>query len=962
MAKIQITEKLSYTFFTVLFLITISTLYYVFINKINFSPLHNIIFGSIIFFVLLAISIKSFLLYNQTQDKRMAVLSASFLSSSIFEIFHILHSSSLNLEFAYWYFEVFTILSGLLILIIYSHKPITDEPKKFQSNVFLNYLSYTLVALILLNISGDYIGIIALSLPLESIFSAFYILFAFILADVRLNKKLPVFSPFILGILLLVFSDMFEPTLYFVKSQYRFFLHFSDIFALLLIFTGLKDQLVKSDYFSLKEKILLYNGLFVSFLYFLVIIYSSFVIGFDFQSSFNYMFFAIFFVMIVSFYFLTKKITAPIANIIDWLINYKPGEKPEQLKVISDDEIGSLTTEFNKNAIQIYDYSVKEKESIKREQILRGIIEKIRSSLELEETLSFICEETAKLFNVQRVALAVFPNQNNLEEYIIKKEYKSSPAIKDHNQVKNFEKAAAYWGAGLLLDENGLAFDNIEDSNTPDYFKNVYRELGVKSMLGASVRKGENAWGTLVLSEYNTSRHWSKEEKNLLNTIADQVYISINQAELFEKTKQTAERERLLRIIVETLRSSLELTEVKGKVVKILGEAFNADRCYFRSYDRVNDKFAPVDVEYLSSPEVKSLLFIEPNQEGLKLFSNEAKKQKTGFTPVIVNKEVIKGTATEDYFKSSEIKADYAVPIINREEEVIWLVLHYSKEDPKLNEDDLELLETIAYQIDITFEQLKLYNAEKISAEREKISRNIVEILRSSLDKNIIKHLFVRNIGKLFDADRVIFSDYDKKNKIYLPVDRDSEYLSSPSEKSFVNFDWTNISASEFIQPLLEKREFLIESLDEYIEKSNKSQDFISLFKDANIQSSYNFPVLYQGEIMGFFCIDFSKEIHKLSTEDINRIRSMCTQAGIALYHADLLTQIQESTKEKEKFILEIASGSKAILENIVEISSQMANTEAKCEEHIKHISRINDVVKQLLELTSKFITDTPLN
>ncbi len=52
---------------------------------------------------------------------------------------------------------------------------------------------------------------------------------------------------------------------------------------------------------------------------------------------------------------------------------------------------------------------------------------------------------------------------------------------------------------------------------------------------------------------------------------------------------------------------------------------------------------------------------------------------------------------------------------------------------------------------------------------------------------------------------------------------------------------------------------------------------------------------------MGYFCIEFTKgSCHKLSDEDINRIRSMCTQAGLALNHADLYIKAQEGTRIKE--------------------------------------------------------------
>lgn len=417
----------------------------------------------------------------------------------------------------------------------------------------------------------------------------------------------------------------------------------------------------------------------------------------------------------------------------------------------SDDEINLLNMIANQIAIAIHQAKLYKmtQTNAERESLLRNIIEKIRSSLDIEETLSFICEETAKLFNVQRTAITVFPCPENFEEFIIKKEYKSSPEIQGFTQTENPSKLAAFWGDILIKSGEVVAIDNIKESDTPDYFKNPYESIGIKSIMGVSIRKGKNVWGTLVLSEYNNYRHWTDEERSLLKTISDQIYIAINQAELYEQ---------------------------------------------------------------------------------------EQKQSK-----------------------------------------------------------------------------------------REQFGRSIIEILRNTIDKNIVKHLFVRSIAKNFNANRVFFADFDSQNSKYLPIDENSEFLSSSEEKSFVNQDWSIDSISEYIQPLLEKRELKIQCWDEYVKKNVISEDFKSRFIDANVKSSYNFPVLYEGTIMGFFCIEFTHEgCRKLSDEDISSIRNICTQAGIALYHAELYRKEKE-TAERERILREVINKIRSSLD-IEDIKYEIVN------------------------------------
>jgi len=987
----------------------------------------------------------------------------------------------------------------------------------------------------------------------------------------------------------------------------------------------------------------------------------------------------------------------------------------EDKKVFTKDELIFLKSLTDQAEIALYqaDLLEKEKKTAQRERLLRVIAEKMRSSLDIEETLAFICQETAKLFNVQRVAISSFPNSDNYQLSVLRKEYKVSDEMTSIANVPEVSNVTLFWNTNVITKNDTLGFDDIQESTVPDFFKNTYQAMGVRSIIGTPVKKGTKTWGILVLSEYNKKRHWTIEEKDLLKAIADEVFIAVNQAELFakekinakreklinnifikmlstfaineirhivtdigvmtkadrcyfveaepeflkgkpvdlngeylsspdiksivgeefsvednrkyvelylekrdiqlfdyediqknagpeyegmkkysqkfnlksgigipffymdkllavlcieyvkekvlpteeefdflrilgnqigiafhqiinyQKTKETAEREIILRKIIETVRSSLDINEVKKRIVNELGVVFGADRCYFRSYDRVNGLILPPDVEYLSSDEIPSLRNVEVDQYALKYFVDEVIQRKKGFYPTVVNEEFAKGTPVETYMKMHNIKADYAIPIVDRSDELTWLVLHYSKADPKLSEEYMRLLETIAYQIDIAFEQIKLYHlAEKtaeregllrktfetmrssldinniktsivaevcnvlkadrcfimeydkdndkflvvsdeylassdipsfkgtdvnkelpnfteaikkgkniiinnkkilmdndvqyenfeveknsidkykinsaftfplyysktllgamsvhyvgkehtiideeiklldiitnqiaiaiyqaklfkitqMQAEREKISRNIIEILRSSMDEKTIKKLFVKNIGKYFKANRVFFSDYDQESNTYLPIDSNSEYLSGPEEKSFVDFDFSNESLRGFIQPLMEKREVKIQSWDEYIQGKPKTDVLITRFENAQVKSSYNLPVLYQQKIMGYFCIEFTHEVTKLVDEDINRIRSICTQAGIALYQAELYQKAHDADVEKGELIENISRKLKDPLINIIEIAERLPREVDNCSKQIDDLNDISKNGKKLLDLSS---------
>lgn len=627
-------------------------------------------------------------------------------------------------------------------------------------------------------------------------------------------------------------------------------------------------------------------------------------------------------------------------------------------RVLSYDEMAFLKTLVDQAGVAFYQAELyySQKNIAEREKLTREITERIRSSLNLDETLSFICEELTKIFRVQRSTITVPSAMDSNGSSMIRREYITSENIEGLGNKGHLIEIRSYWEK--LLDKNSVVgLDNIEKSDVPGYFKDFYKELGVKSIIGASIKKGENVLGILVLSEYNEYRHWTAEERELLEIISSQIYIAINQAELYAKTKKNAEREQSLRRIVNIFRQTLDIDEIKKTFVNEVGKYFNADRCFIYEF---GPNIKPgIYFEYTSSQDVKRMSEADFNKPQFKYWEKVMFEENisTGtFCPdlqqfIIDNN--LQNTPVDEHRVEFDIKTAIGIPIVYIEQTFGSLIVQYTKEVTNLTEEDITFLRSLAEQASIALHQGELYKEIQAQAERERISRNIIEILRSSIDKTIIKKLFVKNIGKFFNADRVFFSEYDHEKKMYLPVDENSEYLSSPEEKSFVGFDWSIPEIQSWIRPLLEKREMKIVDWDEYVKEGHEiNESILSLYRETSTKSKYGFPVIYQDSILGFFCIEFTQKAFKLNDEDIGRIRSICTQAGVALYHADLYSKAQECYTSKESYKVELLSKIEKPAHEILDISLMLTQNDFERQVEMEYLKNIINSCNQLLELT----------
>lgn len=353
-----------------------------------------------------------------------------------------------------------------------------------------------------------------------------------------------------------------------------------------------------------------------------------------------------------------------------------------------------------------------------------------------------------------------------------------------------------------------------------------------------------------------------------------------------------ARRERSIRRIFESMQSISDQNEIKNIIIDEINKAFDADRCFIALYDPINncfyfDRYS----EYLPPEIYVNYKIINDYDLNIKqvndLFKSNIEVCFANVEEYIVENS-LQGTPREKLLREYNIKSSCNIPIYYANNLLGYLIIQFTNDYKEFKKDDFAFLKTMATQIGIAINQADTYETKQTQTESEGISEIDVETLKAHKSKNIIKRFFVKNIGKLFNADRVFFSEYDPEKEIYLPVNIDSEYLSSTKEKSFVNFDFTDESVREYIQPLMEKRELNIFRWDEYNQENSKTDGMIARFEKANVKSSYNIPVLYEERLMGYFCIEYTHKVNTLSEEDLNKIRNICAQTGIALYHLDL--------------------------------------------------------------------------
>jgi GAF domain-containing protein/signal transduction histidine kinase len=593
----------------------------------------------------------------------------------------------------------------------------------------------------------------------------------------------------------------------------------------------------------------------------------------------------------------------------------------------TEKEVGLLHTivDYIYAAMRQAELYSKTKQQAEREALLRKIIETIRSNLNIDEVLTIICDEMGKLFNVQRATIVEFPEKDSYKTWITRQEYTKGTKVKGIVDFQFHDQIGNYWGKQLHDKGLPLVIDNIEESDAPDFFKKNYGGLGVKSVIGIPIIMEKEKKGLIALSEYNYYRHWTKEEQIFLHTIGDQVNIAIKQVELYEKEKQTAKREKLLRDITETIRSSLDIEQIKIEIVRSVAQALTIDRTFMVEFDPKINKYIPLKYEYLLNPNVKSMIGFDPETEAPEMSTFSKLEDETIVYDIdeLIKKHQLENTPTGIFLKNYNIKSGFNIAIRYSDRFYGTLSCNYSKKSA-FSREQIEFAKVLASQTAMALYQAELYEKEKQTAKREKLLRDITNTIRSILDLKSIKHEIVNEIGKVLNCDRVIFAEFNQQTKTYL-IDESSEYLSRLDLRSFVNFDFSTFPGFKYLQSRHErKKDVIYRDLNKFLDEKNLKESNLEEFcRYFDIQALLAICIVYKDEFLGNLFIQYTK-IHNFTDEELEFIRTLASQAGVAIYQSRLYQTATEATN-REYLLRNITTTIRSTL-NLKDIKNKIVN------------------------------------
>ncbi|XGV95908.1 MAG: PAS domain S-box protein [Leptolyngbya sp. BL-A-14] len=213
------------------------------------------------------------------------------------------------------------------------------------------------------------------------------------------------------------------------------------------------------------------------------------------------------------------------------------------------------------------------RQQAERDRLLSTIALHIRQSLDLEEILHRTVAEVRQFLQTDRVLLYHFgvSREGRLVADAVAPEWdihtENSPHyVWYHDQTALYNQGKTY----IVNDTTQLG--------VPSDYLEIMQRLQIKAKVVVPIMQGDQLWGILAVHQCSSTRQWQPFEIALLEPLATQVAIAIQQAQLFSQVQQQAQREHLLNQISQTINSSLEADYILQEIANLTGDSFNVDR------------------------------------------------------------------------------------------------------------------------------------------------------------------------------------------------------------------------------------------------------------------------------------------------------------------------------------------------------------------------------------------------
>jgi GAF domain-containing protein len=535
-------------------------------------------------------------------------------------------------------------------------------------------------------------------------------------------------------------------------------------------------------------------------------------------------------------------------------------------------------------------------EQLEQQKALTGVIKRIRQPLDLQTIFQTTATEVRELLKADRVAVFKFDIANDWEGEFVSEDVASGWDSVITKKVHDYcfgEQFAAHYQQGRVQ-----AVADIYRAGLSDCHAEILAQFQVRANLVVPLLQENILWGLLCVHQCGDTRNWKESEIEFIRLIAEHFTVAIQQAEYFRKLElqsvrlaQASQRDKIITQIVNKIRRTLDIETIFQTTTQELRELIKADRIAIFSF---NSDWSANFVAESFAEGWTALVDVQPIINNTYLQEIPGGRYTSNETFTVNDIELAELTQSQiNLLEQIEAKSFATAPILQGEK--LWGIIAAYQNTPRMwLEDEVEIITQMATQIGIALRQYELLSKARSQAKQQKTLTGVITRIRKSLDLDTIFQTTVTEVQQMLKADRVAVFKFDPQQ------DWEGEFVWES-----VAPDWDSVVAAKVYDHTfgnkfaVDYQQGRVQAVaDIYAaELSDCHQQILGQFQ---VRANLVVPLLKGEKLWGLLCVHQCGEARNWEQEEIEFIRQIAVNLGVALQHNEILLEARYQAEQQK--------------------------------------------------------------
>lgn len=538
-------------------------------------------------------------------------------------------------------------------------------------------------------------------------------------------------------------------------------------------------------------------------------------------------------------------------------------------------ELTNKITKINKELAK----ARKETKQLRAEiEVINSVQAGLASKMDLHAIYELIGEKVREVFKVQVVDIVTYNAESNLISMPYSYE-KGDRSVFSPREPYGFRQQVIRTGVPLLISHNFVKL-------AAQYNNPLLTGTWPKSALFVPMMTEGRVIGIISLQDIDRENAFSASDVQLLQTLANAMSVAIENARLFDETQHRARELATVNTVSAALVSELDLNMLIDLVGEQLRSVFKADIAYVALLDQ--------EKGIINFPYQYGEQHLEPIQLGQGLTSRII---QTG-APLLINEAMNQQRQQLGVALIGKQALSYlGVPIFVSGEAIGVISVQSTRQEGRFTENDQRLLNTIASNVGIAFQNARLFKAEQQAREQAETLRSVAQALNRSLSLKDVFDLVLTEIQKVIPYDSAGIYQVLENRRVFA------------AGRGFTNIDELIGISFEFNQHEDEIGYLISRSLKPII-LADASKSYPQYFSTGShaattIRSYLAVPIIDNQNLIGMITLDM-EEPGFYNEHYAQLAMAFAAQAATAINNASLFNQTQRLLKETEQRAAEL--------------------------------------------------------